>query len=106
MSEPTLTSPLPTDLNIDASFGICDPPLQELMRWMHLLPVGAVLAVESSDPSDDGDIPRWLRMVNYEFLGSLPPEGPYLLRRAQDALSAAAFQVGHRTLRRRAVLAR
>lgn len=72
MSEPTSIPALPADLEIDASLGICDPPLQELMRWMHLLPVGTVLAVESSDPSDDGDIPKWLRMVNYEFLGAYP----------------------------------
>lgn len=81
MSEPYVTpspSPTPTppaDLEIDASFGICDPPLQELMRWMHLLPIGTVLAVESSDPSDHGVIPQWLRMVNYEFLGAYPWKG-------------------------------
>jgi TusA-related sulfurtransferase len=79
MSEPTIPQTAhptpPADLEIDASYGPCDPPLQELMRWMRLLPVGAVLAVESSDPSDTGAIPQWLRMANYDFLGSYPWNG-------------------------------
>ena len=79
MSEPTVpstvTTDLPADREIDATLGICDPPLLELMRWMRLLPVGSVLAVESSDPTDEENIPRWLRMVNYEFKGASPWHG-------------------------------
>ncbi len=73
MSEPTLNSPI--DVNVDACVGFCDPPLQELIRWMHLSPVDSVLAVESCDPSDNQVIPTWLQMVKYQFLGAYPSSG-------------------------------
>lgn len=57
---------------IYACVGYCDPPIQELMHWMHLLPVGSTLAVDSCDESDAHDIPTWLKMARYEFVGASP----------------------------------
>ena len=53
-----------------ACVGFCDPPIQELMRWMRLLPVGSVVAVDSCDVSDTHDIPTWLDLARYEFIGA------------------------------------
>ena len=58
------------DEEVYACVGFCDPPIQELMHWMHLLPVGSVLAVDSCDASDAHDIPTWLEMARYEFVGA------------------------------------
>lgn len=63
------------DEEIYACVGFCDPPIQELMHWMHLLPVGSVLAVDSCDTSDAHDIPAWLDMARYEFVGATPVHG-------------------------------
>jgi TusA-related sulfurtransferase len=68
MSQATPTS----NKEVEACIGFCDLPIQEMMHWMHLLPVGSVLAVDSSEPADARDIPLWLGKVHYEFVGALP----------------------------------
>lgn len=47
----------------------------ELIRGMKALPVGGVLAVLSSDPGSNKDIPAWIQKANHEFIGAFPGEG-------------------------------
>ena len=63
------------DKEIDARGSFCPGPLMELIRGMKALPVGGVLAVLSSDPGSNKDIPAWIQKANHEFIGAIPEQG-------------------------------
>jgi TusA-related sulfurtransferase len=63
------------DKEIDARGSFCPGPLMELMRGVKTAQVGSTLAVLSSDPGSNKDIPVWIAKARHEFVGAFPEEG-------------------------------
>ena len=63
------------DREIDARGSFCPGPLMELIRVVKALPVGSVVAVLSSDPGSNKDIPAWIQKAKHEYLGAFPEAG-------------------------------
>ncbi|HLG52254.1 MAG TPA: sulfurtransferase TusA family protein [Chloroflexota bacterium] len=63
------------DKEIDARGSFCPGPLLELIRGIKSVEVGQTVAVLSSDPGSDRDIPAWIQKANHEFLGRFPGDG-------------------------------
>ena len=64
---------LPTiDRDIDARGSFCPGPLMEFIRVMKAVPVGTVVAIQSSDPGSGKDIPAWIQKAKHEYLGAFP----------------------------------
>lgn len=63
------------DKTIDARGSFCPGPLLELIRGVKSVPVGAVVAVFSSDPGSNKDIPLWIEKARHEYLGAFPEAG-------------------------------
>jgi len=55
---------------IDARGSACPGPLMELIRAIKSSDVGDVVAVLSSDPGSNKDIPEWIAKIGYELLGN------------------------------------
>ena len=72
------------DKEIDARGSFCPGPLMELMRAIKTAPVGATLAVLSSDPGSNKDIPIWVAKARHEFVGADPQTGytRFVIRKA------------------------
>ena len=60
------------DKEIDARGSFCPGPLLELIRGVKSVQVGRVVAVFSSDPGSNKDIPLWINKAGHEFLGAFP----------------------------------
>lgn len=60
------------DKEIDARGSFCPGPLLELIRGVKSVEVGSVVAVLSSDPGSNKDIPLWIARAKHEFLGAQP----------------------------------
>lgn len=63
------------DREIDARGSFCPGPLMDLIRVVRALPVGSVVAVLSSDPGSNKDIPAWIRKAKHEYLGAFTEAG-------------------------------
>ncbi len=63
------------DKEIDARGSFCPGPLLELIRGIKSVEVGQTIAVLSSDPGSNRDIPAWIKKANHEFIGSFPESG-------------------------------
>ncbi len=63
------------DKEIDARGSFCPGPLLELIRGIKSVEVGQTVAVLSSDPGSNRDIPAWIKKANHEFIGSFPESG-------------------------------
>ncbi len=63
------------DKQIDARGSFCPGPLLELIRGVKSVAVGGVVAVLSSDPGSNKDIPLWIEKARHEFLGAFPEAG-------------------------------
>lgn len=57
------------DKEIDARGSFCPGPLLELIRGVKSIAVGQTLAILSSDPGSNRDIPAWIAKANHELLG-------------------------------------
>jgi tRNA 2-thiouridine synthesizing protein A len=71
---PELTD-ITIDKEIDARGSFCPGPLMELIRGIKTVPVGATVAVLSSDPGSAKDIPAWIGKAKQEYLGAFPEQG-------------------------------
>ncbi|HVC80596.1 MAG TPA: sulfurtransferase TusA family protein [Chloroflexota bacterium] len=60
---------------IDARGSFCPGPLLELIRGVKSVAVGQTVAVLSSDPGSNKDIPVWIQKARHEFIGSFPEQG-------------------------------
>lgn len=60
---------------IDARGSFCPGPLLELIRGVKSVAVGDVVAVLSSDPGSNKDIPLWIQKANHEFIGAFKEDG-------------------------------
>ena len=69
------TAEIVIDKEIDARGSFCPGPLLELIRGVKSVSVGDVLAVFSSDPGSNKDIPLWIQKAGHEFLGAFPESG-------------------------------
>jgi tRNA 2-thiouridine synthesizing protein A len=81
----TLTTPLPAvDKEIDARGSFCPGPLLELIRGVKSVPIGGTVAVLSSDPGSNKDIPLWLQKAKHEYLGAFAEDGStrFVVRKA------------------------
>jgi tRNA 2-thiouridine synthesizing protein A len=63
------------DKQIDARGSFCPGPLLELIRGVKSVAAGGVVAVLSSDPGSNKDIPLWIEKARHEFLGAFPEAG-------------------------------
>ena len=63
------------DKELDARGSFCPGPLMELIRGVKSAPVGSVVAVLSSDPGSNKDIPIWIGKAKHEFLGAFQEDG-------------------------------
>lgn len=63
------------DKEIDARGSFCPGPLMELIRGVKAVPVGATVAVLSSDLGSAKDIPAWIQKAKHEYLGAFPEQG-------------------------------
>jgi tRNA 2-thiouridine synthesizing protein A len=63
------------DKEIDARGSFCPGPLLELIRGVKSVPTGAVVAVLSSDPGSNKDIPLWIEKAGHEFIGAFAGDG-------------------------------
>lgn len=72
------------DKEIDARGSFCPGPLLELIRGVKSVPVGGVVAVLSSDPGSNKDIPLWIEKAGHEYLGAFPESGTtcFMVRKA------------------------
>lgn len=71
-----LTDQMPQiDREIDARGSFCPGPLMEMIRVVKAVPVGTVVAVLSSDPGSNKDIPAWMQKAKHEYLGAFPADG-------------------------------
>lgn len=77
-------SDITTGRTIDARGSFCPGPLMELIRATKTTPVGTTLAVLSSDPGSNKDIPIWVAKAKHEFVGAFPEEGytRFVIRKA------------------------
>jgi TusA-related sulfurtransferase len=75
---------LTIDKEIDARESFCPGPLMELMRGVKTAPVGTVVAVLSSDPGSNKDIPIWVAKARHEFIGAFAADGytRFVIRKA------------------------
>lgn len=71
MSTTETTIP-PIDKEIDARGSFCPGPLLELICGVKSLPVGSVIAVRSSDPGSNKDIPLWIQKAHHDYIGAFP----------------------------------
>ncbi|HRN18419.1 MAG: sulfurtransferase TusA family protein [Truepera sp.] len=55
---------------IDARGSACPGPLMELIRGIKASTVGEAVAVLSSDPGSNKDIPEWVQKIGYELVES------------------------------------
>ncbi len=55
---------------IDARGSACPGPLMELIRGIKGSQRGEVVAVLSSDPGSNKDIPEWVSKIGYELVAS------------------------------------
>jgi tRNA 2-thiouridine synthesizing protein A len=72
------------DKEIDARGSFCPGPLLELIRGVKSVPAGSVVAVLSSDPGSNKDIPLWVQKARHEFIGAVDADGytRFLIRKA------------------------
>jgi TusA-related sulfurtransferase len=63
------------DKEIDARGSFCPGPLLELIRGVKSVPVEGVIAVLSSDPGSNKDIPLWIEKARHTYLGAFPENG-------------------------------
>jgi tRNA 2-thiouridine synthesizing protein A len=63
------------DKEIDARGSFCPGPLLELIRGVKSIGVGQSVAVLSSDPGSNKDIPAWVAKANHEMLGVVAEDG-------------------------------
>ena len=63
------------DKEIDARGSFCPGPLLELIRGVKSVPVGGTVAVLSSDPGSNKDIPLWIQKAKHEYLGAFSDDG-------------------------------
>jgi len=63
------------DKEIDARGSFCPGPLLEMIRGVKSVPVGGVVAVLSSDPGSNKDIPLWIEKAKHEYVGAFPESG-------------------------------
>lgn len=63
------------DKEIDARGRFCPGPLLELIRGVKSARAGAVLAVLSSDPGANNDIPLWVDKAGHEFIAAIHEDG-------------------------------
>jgi tRNA 2-thiouridine synthesizing protein A len=68
-------SELTIDKVIDARGSFCPGPLMELMRAVKTAPVGSTIAVLSTDPGTNRDLPVWVAKAKHEFLGAVAEDG-------------------------------
>jgi tRNA 2-thiouridine synthesizing protein A len=73
-----------TDREIDARGSFCPGPLMELIRTVKSAPVGATLALLSSDPGSNKDVPIWVAKARHDFIGAYPEAGytRFVIRKA------------------------
>lgn len=60
------------DKDIDARGSFCPGPLLELIRGVKSVGVGSTVAVLSSDPGSNKDIPLWIAKAGHEYIGAFP----------------------------------
>jgi TusA-related sulfurtransferase len=60
---------------IDARGSFCPGPLMELIRAIREEPVGAVIAVHSSDRGSRIDIPKWIEKAGHRLVGVESADG-------------------------------
>jgi tRNA 2-thiouridine synthesizing protein A len=72
------------DKEVDARGSFCPGPLMELMRAVKAAPVGSTIAVLSSDPGSNKDIPAWVAKARHEFVGAFEEDGytRFVIRKA------------------------
>ncbi len=72
------------DKEIDARGSFCPGPLLELIRGVKSIGVGQSVAVLSSDPGSNKDIPAWVAKANHEMLGTIAEDGysRFLIRKS------------------------
>jgi TusA-related sulfurtransferase len=72
------------DKEIDARGSFCPGPLLELIRGVKSIDVGQSVAVLSSDPGSNKDIPAWVAKANHEMLGIVAEDGysRFLIRKS------------------------
>ncbi len=56
------------DKEIDARGSFCPGPLLELIRGLKCIPIGGVVAVLTSDPESEKDIPLWVKKVGHRLV--------------------------------------
>jgi tRNA 2-thiouridine synthesizing protein A len=71
----SLSMELAYDKEIDARGSFCPGPLLELIRGVKSVPIGGVVAVLSSDPGSNKDIPLWIEKARHEHLGTFAEAG-------------------------------
>lgn len=73
------------DKEIDARGSFCPGPLLELIRGVKSVPIGGVVAVRSSDPGSNKDIPLWIEKAGHEYLGAFAEDGytRFIVRKAR-----------------------
>jgi len=73
------------DKEIDARGSFCPGPLLELIRGVKSVAVGQTLAVLSSDPGSNKDIPAWVAKAGHELIGVEPKDGytRFVVRKAR-----------------------
>lgn len=60
---------------IDARGSACPGPLMELIRGIKAASVGDAVAVLSSDPGSNKDIPEWVQKIGFELISEEKLEG-------------------------------
>lgn len=63
------------DKEIDARGSFCPGPLLELIRGVKSIGVGGTVAVLSSDPGSNRDIPAWVAKAKHEMVVVAPESG-------------------------------
>ena len=63
-----MTEPIAVDKEIDARGSFCPGPLLELIRGVKSVDVGQSLAVLSSDPGSNKDIPAWVTKAGHDMV--------------------------------------
>jgi tRNA 2-thiouridine synthesizing protein A len=81
----TLAEQVTIDKEIDARGSFCPGPLLELIRGVKSVQVGQVLAVLSSDPGSNKDIPAWVAKAGHELVGidEEPGFNRFVIRKAR-----------------------
>lgn len=73
------------DKEVDARGSFCPGPLLELIRGIKSVAVGSTVAVLSSDPGSNKDIPLWVAKAGHEFIGAFDEAGytRFIVRKAR-----------------------